>query len=413
MTAPKWVGGESFADVDWSAIETQAPEGYMPESDEPANDASVRARGDEPARSAWDMRTSDRLRELRRQGAVRCATGIAPLDEAVGGGLPVGRGLAIGAPPGGCKTTLGAQIMRDMARAGVAVAYLAIDECPSGIDSRNLQALGVPRQQADNPDEATIDLAAGELDPLPMMIVDDVTVDEVFHRLARRFPDKPRCVIIDSIQTVQTTRSGEIGSKRDRVADVVETAKRCGRSARTRAAYVLISELARGAYASKHEDDLTNDLAAFKETGAIEYAVDVALVLRDAEAPDMVRAGICKNRLGPKSTFGLAFDRTTCTLTPAELSTAGSRKQAELVAKIVELVATRPGKETTGTKSKIVEALAHALGKKNGGRFRETAFPAVDAAIASGSVVWYGQAGCFVVPGGSAPNRSPGTRDRA
>jgi hypothetical protein len=66
-------------------------------------------------------------------------------------------------------------------------------------------------------------------------------------------------------------------------------------------------ELSRGSY--RKADERIDDLAAFKESGGIEYGVAVAVVLRSVPDGDgLVEATIPKNRLGQKLPFRLTLD---------------------------------------------------------------------------------------------------------
>jgi len=202
----------------------------------------------------------------------------------------------------------------------VAVAWLAIDEEPAGIDARRLQALGVHRDVAEEPDDTTVALAERELAHLPFEVFEDATVEDVFEAMAEKYPNQPRAVFFDSLQTVRTRTSGSIDSIRERINDVVFTAKRYSRMAATRAMVFFTSELSRGAYRSKNSEDRIEDMAAFKESGAIEYGGHVLLVLRTAEGDaSITHVSVPKNRTGRKGQFALKLNFESATFSPVEL----------------------------------------------------------------------------------------------
>lgn len=260
----------------------------------------------------------ERLRGLQNQGPRR-PTGIPPLDRALRGGMREEKVMIIGGAPGAGKTSLARQIADYMARTGVVVGWLASDEEPEDIDMRRLQAIGVPRHVAEQPDEATLQLAARELQGLPFVMFDAQagwTIETAFAELGRLYPDQPRMFVIDSLQTVQTARTTSIDSKRERIDDVLATAKQLCRAPATRCFVIFTSELARGAYRSESSVEATSDISAFKESGGIEYAGQVLLVLRSVKGDgQFVDVTMPKNRLGTKLDFLLKLDLDTTNLT--------------------------------------------------------------------------------------------------
>lgn len=284
----------------------------------------------------------ERLRGRRNMGP-RIATGIDALDVLLRGGIRPQQVMVIGGAPGAGKTTLGVQFARFMARAGVAVAWLAIDEESAGIDARNLESTGIPRDLAEEPDDETIISAGAEFGPLPWLMLDDATVEDAFVQLAKRYPDHQRAVFVDSIQTAWTSTSGAIPSIRERVSDVIQTAKRYARQDATRAAVFLTSELARGAYRSRNASEQIDDLAAFKESGAIEYQGHVLLVLRtDPEDAAAVTVTVPKNRIGRRGTFGLRLDFASATFRHRDLPVAPSASHGELSRRVLAVLRETP-----------------------------------------------------------------------
>ena len=297
-----------------------------------------------PATAPARGRTLRERLEAQRGAGPRIPTGIDLLDQMLRGGLRMEKLLVLGGAPGAGKTTLMLQIARNMARAGVAVAFVASDEEASGLDSRNLQSVGIGRDDAEDPTPATIDKAVAELGDLPLLILEDCTVEDAFDLLAEEHSERPRCVMLDSLQTCQTALTRDIDNPRERIDDVVKTAKRLARQPMTRAVVVATSELARGAYRSKRSADATNDLAAFKESGGVEYAAHAALVLRTVEGTSSdIHAALVKNRLGQRGDFMLYLNQQTATFADGVATTGGATAAEQAAAfrgRVVEVLDT-------------------------------------------------------------------------
>jgi KaiC/GvpD/RAD55 family RecA-like ATPase len=290
------------------------PPEWMDEDSEPSRERTERPR----KVVAWTT-TAERLRSARKLGP-RHPTGLPQLDVMLRGGIQVEKTMVVGGAPGAGKTSVARQIADHWCRRGVAVGWLAIDEEPAGIDARRLQSIGVPRALAEEPDEATIRLADAELSELPFHVFDELMVEDVFEAMAERYPNQPRAVVLDSLQTVATRQSAGIDSRRERIDDVVATAKRCSRAAQTAAIVLFTSELARGAYRSKQSSEQIEDLAAFKESGGIEYGGHVLLVMRTSKGDaSLVEVNVPKNRVGSKGEFALRLDFETATFATEDL----------------------------------------------------------------------------------------------
>ncbi|HEX4336288.1 MAG TPA: RAD55 family ATPase [Polyangiaceae bacterium] len=300
----------------------------------------------------------DRLRAALGSGPPS-PTGIEPLDVHLRGGLRAEKLMVIGGAPGSGKTTLAAQFGRALARQGVAVAFLAIDEEPAGIDARNLESIGIARDHAEAPELVDIEKAEAELGGLPFELLDDCTLEDAFEALAKKYPDSPRCVIGDSIQRLQTRQTLDIDSIRERISDVVATAKRCARDPKTRAMVILTSELSRGAYRSKKAEEQIDDLAAFKESGAVEYAMTVGLVLRTSSGDaSLVRVTMPKNRTGTRGSFALRLDFERATFTPEDApEDAGDSERLadfdKLCDRVLEAVKANPGASSRRIRTEV------------------------------------------------------------
>lgn len=257
----------------------------------------------------------ERLQSAR--DAVLVPTGVAPLDELLRGGLRTRRLMILGGAPESGKTTLAAQIGRNMARADVAVGQLDLDD-PGGFDVRNLMSVGIARGRAEKPDEATIKQAEAALGQLPLEVVGDeeLEVAEVFEKVAAARPGRTVAVVVDSLQKVAELAAAD--SARGRVDAVVKELRTLARA--HEAVVIATSEVSRAAYRSRRPKDPIDPLAAFKESGGIEYGADVALFLSSTDGdPDLVEVFVAKNRLGrSRTSFRLRLDRERATFEPVE-----------------------------------------------------------------------------------------------
>lgn len=83
------------------------------------------------------------------------------------------------------------------------------------------------------------------------------------------------------------------------------------------------SELARAAYRHKNEAENIADIAAAKESGAIEYAADSLLVLHEVDG--QIRVTIPKNRGRGVEPFAMTLDKDTMTFTQVDAIEEKSR----------------------------------------------------------------------------------------
>jgi len=220
-----------------------------------------------PARSATRTAESVGLRTAAARGVEREPTGWAEIDRVLGGGIVAGSVLLLGGEPGVGKSTLLLQMAGAMARSGESVLIASAEESADQVALR-ASRLGVT--------DETISLVA------------DDDVDAIV-ALSQR--ERPRLLIVDSIQTVGVT---EIGSAPGGVAQVRESAARLVRLAKTTGiAVVLVGHVTKD-----------GGLAGPK---MLEHMVDVVLYLEgDPDHGFRVLRSI-KNRFGATHVSGM-FD---------------------------------------------------------------------------------------------------------
>ncbi len=278
-----------------------------------------------PALRGWPS-AADRARRLGGS-CTRLPTGFATLDTCTRGGLPLGKVAVFGGAPGAAKTTTAIDMGYRWARCGVYVGILAADEDASGLLVRFGQLAGFPRASLEDGDAATREAFAKHIDTLSILLADAdeeyVSVEDISDELRRRANGSPSVLIVDSIQTVRA-KGTQDAPPRERINAVMVALKR---AAKVDGHLVIATcELARGAYRSRDAADHINDLAAFKESGDVEYGAALLLVLRSR--PDTTNeydVSMPKNRLGAKSQFALRLDFNRASL--SEISAAPDPKE--------------------------------------------------------------------------------------
>lgn len=144
-----------------------------------------------------------RLGEVVSQGEMRVGTGIGELDRVLGGGMVPGSLVLVGGDPGIGKSTLLLQVCRAI---DMSVLYVSAEESAAQIKMR-----------ADRMQVAAQDL----------FITAENNMEATFSHVERL---RPRVLIIDSIQTMYTSRltaaPGSVSQVREGTAMLLEYAKR-------------------------------------------------------------------------------------------------------------------------------------------------------------------------------------------
>jgi replicative DNA helicase len=277
-----------------------------------------------PAAPTW-IAPSDRA--LAIGGAQQLIpTDFATLDKATRGGLRAGKVIVFGGAPGAGKTTWAIQLAWKLAKLGICVAVLAADEDANGLLVRIGQLEGLQREDLeDGLPYARLRLSEILKAHENFILVDadesEATVEQVSAELKRVSQGKPSLLVADSIQTIKAQGCEEAEGPRARIDAVIAALKKC---AKVDGHLVIATcELARGAYRSQNAADRIDDLAAFKESGGIEYGVTTALVLRSVATENgeegLVDVTIPKNRLGTKPPFRLRLDSKRASFEEVEL----------------------------------------------------------------------------------------------
>lgn len=237
----------------------------------------------------------------------RYSTGLPALDEKLEGGLLRGRLIIFQGKPGIGKTMLATQVAINMAKT-CAVGALYADEGIEGASVRIGQQLGVPRAEMINGKgrpEAAKRLSEGRpffrfLDPGR----DASTLEYAFESFDKLAPKElPRVMLLDSAQVIRSQNAPE---KRREAISALMTAAR-DLTLRYQAITLMVSQVSRGAYRSKKEDERIDPLAAGLESSGIEFMADAIFHLDgnpDKDNPH-VKLRCPKNRLSMNGVFSL------------------------------------------------------------------------------------------------------------
>jgi replicative DNA helicase len=286
-------------------------------------------------------------------------TGLPALDQITGGGPVYGsRWYWLGAPDAG-KTAALVQIAHEWALRGIVMGIHAGDEEADDLATRFAQRSKLARSDCEARSSDTMqDLESAFADlPNVFMYGPDWTIEAAANDLVNRAANQRAALFIDSIQTV-TCES--VASLRDATPrEVVAANVRAVRSVATRHRLIAMatSEMNRNAYRSVKSADESNDMAAGKESGAVEYGARVMVSLRSVkDHGDLVQLRVVKNKHGPSypatSDLFLQLDRARQQLTEAATPAhgAGEARDERADAKVARdartllgVIASRPG----------------------------------------------------------------------
>lgn len=145
-----------------------------------------------------------RIADVNLQEAIRLASGSDELDRVLGGGIMTGSAILIGGDPGIGKSTLLLQCVSHLSQA-VPVLYVTGEESPQQITLR-AKRLGLTENQ--------------------LWLLADTHVEAILNHAQK---EKPRVIVIDSIQTMHTSllssAPGSVGQVRESAMQLVQYAK--------------------------------------------------------------------------------------------------------------------------------------------------------------------------------------------
>lgn len=291
------------------------------------------------------------LQQWRAEGALMHEpTGLRRLDELTGGGPVYGsRWYVLGAPDAG-KTAFFVQLAETWLVAGVHVGILAVDEDPGDVVSRIMQRRGFTRAECEEREQRVVDDMRGASEVLARLRIYDAswTIERAGEDIARQAgPGGRAALLVDSIQTV--TCDAEVGAySQPREAVTMRVGALRAVATRWRLIALATSEMGRRGYSGDDRGGGLADMAAAKESGAIEYSARVMLALRPVDGEDgLVELRVAKNKHGPRDeAIGLRLNRRLQTLEEDtlpnrrdELAEKEAAKRAASTARVVEAAA--------------------------------------------------------------------------
>lgn len=242
---------------------------------------------------------ADYVETMRFDGR-RFPTGFDTLDEALGGGLPLGVVVTLVGAPGAAKTTLATWLGDTLERAGCAVAFVAADERRDGIVVRLGQLEGFARDGLESPHSTLRRALAVRLRARPRLCIVDPfrdgarTLEAAAEHLDARAGDAPRVLIVDSVQKVPCRAAEHTDTERARIGAVMQQLERI---ADTGTLVIAISEMSRAGYRTTERAQETT-LSAAAESRAIEYSSSLLVGVRAVQGePGVVHLDVAKNRV--------------------------------------------------------------------------------------------------------------------
>lgn len=246
----------------------------------------------------------------RRNVGERFSTGLPCLDEKIEGGLHAGTLTIVQGKPGIGKTMLATQIVLELAHK-CAVAVLYADEGMPGAAVRIGQQLGIDRARMLSGEGATLAREAINGSPFFRFLDPsrpESTVEFLFEQFDCIAPKGlQRVYLVDSAQVVRSSKTTSRQDRRQAISALLVELRDL--AMRFRAIVVVVSQVGRGSYRSKNEDERADPLAAGLETSSIEFMADLILHLDGKPTKDSPQVKlICpKSRMGVENTFSLTM----------------------------------------------------------------------------------------------------------
>lgn len=151
--------------------------------------------------------TITRMLDVELQDELRLSSGLQELDRVLGGGIIMGSAILIGGDPGIGKSTILLQAIAHLSQQAK-VLYVTGEESPQQVTLR-ARRLGLPENH--------------------LWLLADTQIENILRHVQK---EKPRVLIIDSIQTMHTalmsSAPGSVGQVRESAMQLVTYAKQTG-----------------------------------------------------------------------------------------------------------------------------------------------------------------------------------------
>src|SRR3990167_5418533 len=151
--------------------------------------------------------TMTRMLDVKLHDDIRQSCGLQELDRVLGGGMIMGSAILIGGDPGIGKSTILLQAIAHLSQT-LKVIYVTGEETPQQITLR-ARRLGLPENY--------------------LWLLADTQIERILNHVQK---EKPRLIVIDSIQTMHTamlsSAPGSVGQVRESTMQLVQYAKKTG-----------------------------------------------------------------------------------------------------------------------------------------------------------------------------------------
>lgn len=254
------------------------------------------------------------------------------LDQLTGGGPVFGTRWYVMGAPDACKTLFLSMLANVWSATGLIVGMLAVDEEPADLAQRFIQRMPMPnstgffqRVHCEEREEHVLALMRQATAEVNVVFYGpEWTIEGAAGDLAEfcKERNKRGALMVDSVQTVEceSVRAEREVALREKITANAKAIRDV--ATKLRLIVVATSEMNRAAYSAVGRSE-QNDMAAAKESGAIEYSARVMLALRVAtEEEDCIEVKVIKNKHGRSfpaaEPFYLALDRARQTLLPRD-----------------------------------------------------------------------------------------------
>lgn len=269
-------------------------------------------RGLYPGEFTWST-PADVIARLANQGDP-VPTGFSPLDNLLRRrGIPPGRVVIVGGPPGAGKTTLAKQIAASIQ---IPVVCLFMDEGVEPAAIKIGQQFQLDRDKLEVGEPETVVTLRTRLEEADIRLIETEHPEATFEtaiQLALEIDAPVRLVVADSVQTIKLVREQEADPEdREAISTFMWKARHFAK--KHDLILLLVAQLNRLSYRSKKDAQELNPLAMFAGSRAIEHASDVAILLETPNENDVSRCVVARNRIGDRGEFFVKLNRVTSTL---------------------------------------------------------------------------------------------------
>lgn len=243
--------------------------------------------------------------------------GIDDLDRLTGGMRP-GQMIVIAGRPGHGKTTVGAQIARNISNAGTGVVFFSLEMPKEELGQRNASAeTGVPfgkirDGKVDSAGLALLEQYVDEQEGRPLFVDDDPdqSVGEISLKTRKLIKDHGvKVVVIDYLQLVKPDGGGT-GNKTQDIADVSDGLRKMAR--KLGITVIALAQLNRGV---ANRDDSKPRITDLRQSGEIEEDANIVILVHlefkvnpETERGKLADLILAKNRGGITSEIEMLFD---------------------------------------------------------------------------------------------------------